>query len=62
MGREHLELGVIGSMVVTEEEYFGAPAKFLFQQTLNIGDDAPCPLPTIQRVTLLQKAPEHIRN
>jgi hypothetical protein len=62
MGREHLELRVIGVMVVTEKEYFRALGKLLLQQALNIRNYAPSPLPAIQRITLLQKAPEHIRN
>jgi hypothetical protein len=34
-------------MVVTEEEYLGALGKFPLQQTLDIRDDAPSPLPAI---------------
>ncbi len=62
MGREHLKLGVIGVVVVAEEEYLGTAGKFLFQQALDFRDYAPRSLPAIQRVALLQKAPEHIRN
>ena len=49
-------------MVVTKEEYCRAMGKLLLQETLNIGDYAACFIPTIQGVTHLQEALEHIYN
>jgi hypothetical protein len=49
-------------MMVTEKEHLGALGKLPLQKTLNIRDYAASPLPAIQRITLLQKTPEHVRN
>jgi len=62
MRGEHAELGVIGSMMVTKEEYRGALSKLPLQQTLDIRDYAASPLSAIQGITLLQKTSKHIRN
>ncbi|MBA7661704.1 hypothetical protein ES703_69724 [subsurface metagenome] len=56
VGGKHAELGVIGGVMVAEEEHGGAFGNFPLQQALNIGDDATGALPTIERITLFQES------
>ena len=54
--------GIIGVMVVTDEEYFGALSQLPFEKTLNTGYDAAGSGATVQGIILLKEAPEHIKH
>jgi hypothetical protein len=60
MWGKHTELWVIGGVMVAEEKNRRALLYLLLQKPLNVGDDAACPLTTVEGITLLEKAPQHI--
>ena len=60
MGRKHIEFQIVRLVVVTDIKNLRPCFCFLFQESLDVGYNAPSSSTTIKRITLLQKAAERI--